>query len=314
MTQDVERKKEYVIKDYKLRKSLEAYTSHRERSYKTHANRMQRLNQSVQTVRELGFGMKDVKNLKQAHVTALVKHWQDNKISTAEIKNRMTDIRWLAEKIGKPNMIPRTNRELGIEDRKMPGNEINRAVTRSQDDLARVSDDCTRMSLRAQELFGLRKKESIMLNVKRDYDEKNGVLRLKDRGSGTKGGRPREIPIRNEEQRQYLIEAKQFQKDRELSAFIGKKYDGSDRNLKEQMSVYDKNCERAGLSNNHGLRHHYAQTRYQELTGSECPRNGGKTFAEMTPDERLKDFEARMIVSAELGHGREYVTRTYLGR
>lgn len=314
MTQDIEKKKEYVIKDYQLRKSLEAHTSHRERSYKTHANRVQRLNQSLQTIRELGFGIKDVKQLKQAHVVALVKNWQENKISTAEIKNRMTDMRWLAEKINKQSMIPRTNRELGIEDRKMPGNEINRAVTRSKEELARISDDCTRMSLRAQELFGLRKKESIMLNVQRDYDEKNGVLRLKDRGSGTKGGRPREIPVRNNEQRQYLIEAKNFQQDRGLSTFIGKKFDGSDRDLKEQISVYDKNCERAELKNNHGLRHHYAQTRYEEITGNKCPRQGGKTFAEMTPEERLKDTEARMVVSAELGHGREYVTRTYLGR
>ena len=314
MSQDNEKKQENVIKDYKLRRSLHAYTSHRERSYKSHANRVQRLNRSVQTIRDLGFRITEVNNLKQSHVKALVEHWKNSNISTAEIKNRMTDMRWLAEKIDKASMIPRTNRELGIEDRKMPGNEINRAVTRSQEDLARISDDCTRMSLRAQELFGLRKKESIMLNIKRDYDEKNGVLRLQDRGSGTKGGRPREIPIRNNEQRQYLIEAKNFQSDRGLRAFIGKKYDGSDRNLKEQMNVYDKNCERAELSNNHGLRHHYAQERYEELTGWKCPRQGGKTFADMTPEERLKDFDARMAVSAELGHGREYVTRTYLGR
>lgn len=316
MTQPIEdeKKKEYVIKDYRLRKSVEAYTDHRERSFKSHANRVQRLNRSVQTLRELGHNLQDIKHLKQKHVFALVEHWKENKISTAEIKNRMTDMRWIAGKINKQSMIPRTNRELGIEDRKMPSNDINRAVTRSKEELARISDDCTRMSLRGQELFGLRKKESIMLNVQRDYDEKNGVLRLKDRGSGTKGGRPREIPIRNKEQRQYLIEAKNFQQDHKIENFIGKKYDGSNRILKEQMSVYEKNCERAGLTNNHGLRHHYAQTRYEEITGNKCPRQGGKTFSEMTPDERLKDTEARMIVSAELGHGREYVTRTYLGR
>lgn len=305
---------ENIIKDYKLRRSLHAYTSHRERSYKSHANRIQRLNRSVQTIRDLGFRITEVNNLKQSHIKALIVYWKEERISTAEIKNRMSDLRWLAKKIGKDNLIPRTNRELGIEDRKMPSNDINRAVTRSQEDLAKISDECTRMSLRAQELFGLRKKESIMLNIKRDYDEKRGVLSLKSRGSGTKGGRPREIPVRNDEQRQFLREAKIFQKNRGLNAFIGKKYDGSDRNLKQQMSVYDKNCERAGLHNNHGLRHHYAQERYKELTGFDCPRQGGKTFMEMTLEERLKDLEARLTVSAELGHGREYVTRTYLGK
>ena len=41
------------------------------------------------------------------------------------------------------------------------------------------------------------------------------------------------------------------------------------------MRVYEGNTLRAGLSNTHGLRHAYAQNRYEELTGWSCPAVGG---------------------------------------
>jgi len=34
----------------------------------------------------------------------------------------------------------------------------------------------------------------------------------------------------------------------------------------------------------------------------------------LTPDEKRADTEARMIISSELGHGREQITAVYLGR
>lgn len=34
-------------------------------------------------------------------------------------------------------------------------------------------------------------------------------------------------------------------------------------------------CERIGIHAFHGHRHFYAQARYQELTGRECPARGG---------------------------------------
>ncbi|MBK2283763.1 integrase, partial [Francisella philomiragia] len=40
----------------------------------------------------------------------------------------------------------------------------------------------------------------------------------------------------------------------------------------------------------------------------------GKTSRELTPEQKQKDYEARMIISQELGHGREEITVQYLGR
>lgn len=64
----------------------------------------------------------------------------------------------------------------------------------------------------------------------------------------------------------------------------------------------------------HGLRHAYAQDRYKELTGWECPARGGPTSQSLTSEQRTLDQEARLVISLELGHEREQVTVAYLGR
>ena len=73
-------------------------------------------------------------------------------------------------------------------------------------DLAQVTDPYTRMSLRLQAAFGLRREES--LKIQPAWADRGDTLLLKD--SWTKGGRDREIPIRNAEQRQVLDEAKRL--------------------------------------------------------------------------------------------------------
>lgn len=70
----------------------------------------------------------------------------------------------------------------------------------------------------------------------------------------------------------------------------------------------------AGLNKLHGLRHAYAQERFEELTGRLPPALGGKTSAALTPEEKAQDREARLTISRELGHEREQVTAVYLGR
>ena len=72
--------------------------------------------------------------------------------------------------------------------------------------------------------------------------------------------------------------------------------------------------ERAGLHHLHGLRHAYAQNRYEELAGWSCPAAGGPVARDLTPEQRERDRDARVTISLELGHEREAVTAAYLGR
>lgn len=64
----------------------------------------------------------------------------------------------------------------------------------------------------------------------------------------------------------------------------------------------------------HGLRHAYAQRRFEELAGFQAPLAGGPTRKDLSADERALDKKARAVISNELGHEREQITVTYLGR
>ena len=63
----------------------------------------------------------------------------------------------------------------------------------------------------------------------------------------------------------------------------------------------------------HGLRHAYAQRRYLEITGWHSPHAGGPSKAQLTGDQCAVDLNARLAISAELGHEREQITAVYLG-
>jgi hypothetical protein len=64
----------------------------------------------------------------------------------------------------------------------------------------------------------------------------------------------------------------------------------------------------------HGLRHQYAQPRYEAITGWKAPAAGGPCAKMLTREQRLQDVHARQIISYELGHERLQVTAVYLGR
>jgi integrase len=170
------------------------------------------------------------------------------------------------------------------------------------DKFARVTDQYVRMSLELQREFGLRREEAI--KIRPVLADKGDILWLKP--SWTKGGRAREIPIRSEAQRELLERA---------HALAGK---GSlipaEKTYKQQKNRYEGQCIRAGLCKMHGLRHAYAQRRFEEIAGFPAPLAGGPKRAALTNDQRALDKKARAVISAELGHGRERITVTYLGR
>jgi hypothetical protein len=81
----------------------------------------------------------------------------------------------------------------------------------------------------------------------------------------------------------------------------------------QQRHVYDGECKAAGLSNMHGLRHRYAQMRYEVLTGWRAPAAGGPGKTQLSSSQRMSDQHARQQISRELGHERMKVTAIYLG-
>lgn len=120
-----------------------------------------------------------------------------------------------------------------------------------------------------------------------------------------KRGWQRIVPILTAEQREPL---------NQIHDFAGK---GSlipaNKSYNQQRNTYDGQCQKVGLNKMHGLRHAYAQTRYETLTGWKSPKAGGLTSKELTPEQQIKDQWARQVISRELGHERIEVVRVYLG-
>lgn len=284
-----------------LKRSIHQVFKHnRDGSYATQADRRHMLSRFATDLIEAGYGLRDIRGLKQKHILVVVKLWQQKELSNSTIKNRIAALRNLCEKINKPNIIP-SNKQLNIGRRTyIP--KSNRAIYNP--DFSRISNPYIRISLELQRVFGLRREES--LKIKPNMADKGDKLELLS--SWCKGGRGRTVPIRTSEQRYWLEQAKQ----------LAKRFDSSlipeNKNYIQQRRVYDKQVIRAGLKKLHGLRHAYAQQRYKELTGWEAPINGGLKAEQLLGYQKEIDCRARMVLTEELGHSREQITVNYLGR
>jgi hypothetical protein len=239
-------------------------------------------------------------SLKPKHVEALLKHWRQAKLSVGTIKNRMAALRWWAQKVDRQNVIARSNDYYGVPERTFVS-EGSKAKTIGETDLEKVRDPHVRMSLELQSAFGLRREEAIKFSP--GYADKGDHLLLKP--SWTKGGKARTIPVRTPEQRNVLDRAHRLAGSGSLFP--------SDRNYRQQLRVYERHTANAGLSRLHGLRHQYAQSRYEELTGWKSPAAGGPPTKTLSTEQRAADREVRLTISRELGHERREIVAIYCG-
>ncbi|OOF41667.1 integrase [Rodentibacter rarus] len=275
-------------------------------SFGTAAERQKSLKAAMQSLSDAGYGIRDVKQLKGKHIRYLVEKWKsDPNISTGTIKNRMSHLRWLAERIGNPRIVERSNSSYHIENRKYVDNHSNKAKSLLESNLERLTDDFVRYSLRLQQAFGLRREEAIKFQPKFADRETEIVLK----GSWCKGGRERMIPITTPEQRRLLDEIHVFCRENNTQSLIPRH-----KTYEQQMRTYEYQTAKVGEVKNHGLRHRYAQKRYEELSGLLSPKKGGKTSRRLSESEKQANQEARLQVSSELGHNREEITAVYLGR
>ncbi|MDR2878133.1 MAG: integrase domain-containing protein [Chromatiales bacterium] len=272
----------------------------RDGSHMTQANRQRSLSLMARQLQEAGFRQMRAGSLKGRHVETLLQRWQAEGLSAGTLKNRVAHLRWWAEKIDKAGILPADNALLGIPDRCYVTNESK--AKELGEGLNRITDPYVRMSLRLQVAFGLRREESIKFQP--DYADRGDHIALK--GSWTKGGRERTVPITTPEQRAVLDEARRLAGAGSLIP--------AHKTYKQQRDIYDGQCKAASLRNMHGLRHQYAQTRYEVLTGWKAPAAEGPSATQLTPAQREQDHAARQAISRELGHERVQITAVYLGR
>ena len=273
----------------------------RDGSYSTQNKRSHHLMQIADQLHALGFQGMNASSLKPKHVDALVKLWQEQELSTGTIKNRMAVLRWWAQKVDKQNVVARSNDHYGIPDRQFVTN-ISKAKALHAADLEKIPDPFVRLSLELQQTFGLRREEAIKFRPV--FADRGDHILLK--ASWTKGGKERTVPIRNSEQQALLDRIRQQVGNGSLIP--------ADRSYVQQLRIYERLTANAGLSRMHGLRHAYAQQRYQELTGWLSPAAGGPTSRQLSPEQRQLDQQARLTITHELGHGRIQIVSVYLGK
>jgi hypothetical protein len=170
--------------------------------------------------------------------------------------------------------------------------------------------------LELQRLFGLRFKESCLINSHRALNQalNEGYIRVE---FGTKGGRVRSVPITSDIQIEALRNAAKIQGD-DLSM--------TPKSL--SWAQYQNHCYREISTlqhyNFHSERHNYAQTRYRKLVGVNCPvklkkpknlhlQHLAKSLNLTRYQAKVLDLTARSAIAEELGHSRVSITNAYLG-
>ena len=279
---------------------------HRQGSHATQANRKAMLKMFAEQLGKIGYNVKTMTphDLKGRHVNKLLDQWRKDGVSTGTIKNRMTMLRWWAKEVGNPKAV-QSNDTYKIEKRVYVTNR-DKSISLKDLDLSKIDENIAQ-SLRLQDAFGLRREESMKFQPEYALDgqtiENAKYVILK--GSWTKGGRPRTIPITNEKQRHELRNAYA------VAVKSGGSLIPKEKSYKAHLASFERVTHALGVGQTHGLRHGYAQTRYLELMGFDCPAVGGPRS--LTAEEMAKDKEIRMLISQELGHGRIGVTSIYLG-
>lgn len=276
----------------------------RDGSYATQSNRRRMLSMFADQLKKSGYKTNEMRpsDIKGRHINALIRQWKIDGISAGTMKNRMSNIRWLAEKIGKADMI-KSNATYGIEERQYITNK-DKSLRTDNLDLDKLSS-YVRQSIELQKHFGLRREEAMKFSPEYalgGYDPYSAPV-LKIKPSWAKGGRARTIPIFSDAQRDALMSALTLAGDGSLIP--------ADRSYKEHLGYFERETSAIGLGQTHGLRHLYAQNRYRELVGIDCPAVGG--IVDLTDAQKALDLSARQTISSELGHNRLSVTGIYLG-
>ena len=274
---------------------------YRENSYNTQRARRVIVKMVANQLGDMGFMRLKAKNLKEKHALALIERWKGEGLGAGTLKNRMGVLRWVYEKVNKSWMLTRSNSDYGIENRRYQTN-VNKAREVTPESLAQIKSEHVRLSVEMQRAFGLRREEAMKVRVA--WADRGTHLKLE--GSWTKGGRERTVPIRTEAQRELLGRVRALTGSGSLIP-EGSKYI-------EHLKLYENQTAAAGLEKLHGLRHAYAQERYETLTGWPVPAAGGKKSVDLSKEERDLDKIVRIQIMKELGHSREQISVVYLGR
>jgi len=182
------------------RQLISILAANRENAYGTQRKRSGELAGAARALHK-HFGLQKWANLGAKHVAFVVEAWKAQNTGRRTIDTKLSHLRWLVQKIGKANLLPRSNRELGVE----PGPRYTRAgkfvpKTTLLDILGGLAaDPRRRVAILLGRYLGLRFREAMLFRPWRDWDGDRVWVKR-----GTKGGRPRYLFLYNARQREVL--------------------------------------------------------------------------------------------------------------
>ena len=276
--------------------------------------RRQNLMRCLRQLMERGYDPRwDVHELGRKEITRLVHDWRSSGLSHRTIANRLVDLRWLAGKVGRLDRIP-SNRALGIPSQ---GNVMKRDEDRARElDYAvlRKLEVHAQLVTELRREFGLRCAEAAKFQHGYATRESREPDRIRLAASWCKGGRPREIFITTDRQRDLLDRVGRFQESQPPNQYGARSMIPAHRTYGSYYREYNAARHAAALPG-HALRHAWAQERFHQIAGFPAPHAGGPEYSGLDAAGKAKWDEAAATVNDELGHGqgRQDITATYIG-
>lgn len=268
----------------------------------------------------------DPRVLTHRQVQAVANLWAERKLSVATVHNYLSFLRTYAAWIGRPGMVRDVATYFGADshyvhrertakvDRSWIARCVEveakiREVTAYDPWVGMQLELCYRFGLRAKEARHFRPHVAVIareLANPRDaqhFPDCKQFLRVR---YGTKGGRPRDIPVKTPEQQELIERALQSVAPGHYVGAPGRTAVQNANRFYNVLRRFEITKTALGVTA-HGLRHQHANDRYEELAGEPSPVRGGAGVGDA-------DGTARMAVSSELGHGRIAITDAYLGK
>lgn len=255
---------------------------------------------------KLGFKLQSPHGLKEKHLHALAQQWEAKRLSASTLNKRFSILRVFAAWIGKRGLVrdnqeyfkdPTVLKRTSIATENLAwdakGVDVEEIIRRAREVDARLG-----LFLALQHNFGLRVKESIHLKPlhKSLGDD---VLEVYQ---GTKGGRPRLVPIETQQQRDVVAWAERVAAESKSGTlhWPRRTWVQSQRRFYRLLKKIGVTKAQLGVTA-HGLRHGDAQRAYAKATGGlPCPIKGGA----LGRIDWGTHHWATIKVSVRLGHDR----------
>lgn len=284
------------------------------------------------TLHALGMTVKQIKNVKQRHVEAAVLNYIQQGVAVGTIENRLAHLSSLMTQRNHRDVVHPLRHYVGprgvlrgIEavERRLHDGSLRRSTIAREDktwsgkgidilatieEIERSGEDRIAATLRLCWALGTRVEEAMLLRPVSELMKAIETATV-DIDRGTKGGRPRQLQLREASQIHALsiaariVEADGGNSDRTLIP------EGT--SLKQWKNHFYYVVRRAGIRRSglgvtsHGLRHEYLNQLYFSLSGSASPIKGGQAPG-------LIHHAALQLVSEAAGHSRASKANAYL--